>query len=214
MVFIIITAIAAIFWFFQFNYIDSHDPSSTKDEQAEYFAVLSFKPTRKDIAGVMPFIDRSFYIKNHKESKVELVITLRDDKGVETELERKQYNVYYFPYRDFKKIILDKPIEDKDFTEILFKFRLVRPLESNEWFRVLKEDNKTYPQYEIPRLIYHDSVRNIIGEGKDRLFRDRKFAYFYLSSLLIILALISFLFVIEKGDQAKIGKRKKWIPRV
>jgi len=206
-VIIVLIIISYLYNRFSFNYLSLQPTISSIDENNQTIKFVYDKPTRSQIAGIAVYVKHSFYITDPKNKKVELVVSTIENISKKNVVATRSWSMSEIPYQGFVRLFLEEPINNPDYKPIVFTIKYPNNLDEGEEFIILNYDDLLISKYEMPRIIYHDSFKNITDEGINRFFTDSNFARSYIKIMSALLLLIIALYVIEiKIDESKINR--------
>lgn len=192
---ILLTGIVVLLYFyFSFNYVAFKAPLAIGTGK-NALATLTYEPSRPEIAGILVFIDRSFYIENSEDNPLKVAVTTKSNPE-----ENFEVSLASLPYKNFTRIYFPKTIVDNNLDPITISFSIGKALKDNEHVNILTRDTNISDKYEEPHLIYHQDLSGIIHEGKMRLSVDDRFSHVYEATMLILLLLILFLYIFDSPE--------------
>lgn len=197
---LLIVIFAAIVWFYQryeFNYI-SLQPVLGYEATTEYAAKFVYsEPSKDQVTGMAIYVNRSFYIEDNQEKNVNLTVSMVENVGREKIITNQTWSMDSFEVKGFQKLFFDSPIDNPEGKPLVFTFTTSSLSNEGEMFNIITNDVLDSDKYEIPRLILHDSVKEIFQEGKTHFKQDAAFAGPYTVAMIMLLIVICVLFIID-----------------
>lgn len=199
----VIAILLLLYSFVSFDYISNTviEPKVTQElDIAGNIGQFSFVTKSKKISGIVVGFRKNFYILDSAGKIIEITLAFTDRNG---KLQQRKILMPIDKIKHGNQKIFFSSIEVRTGEEFTVTFKALSDLYSKNSLFLLNQDYSPDPEINTAtRIIYHESLKDLINQILARIDQDHRFAkYYFFIILLNLTALISLIvFSWDKKD--------------